>query len=61
MKAFETMGKVNENGQLSEQPESDSDDTPIEEIKASLQRALQEVKERKTQPISDLWNNIDLQ
>ena len=81
MKAIETTGKVNKNGQLlldealdispnsevkvivlvSEQPESDPDDTPVEEIKVSLRRALQEVKEGKTMPISDLWEGIDVE
>jgi hypothetical protein len=37
----------------------DPDDTPIEEIKASLRRALQEVKEGKTRPIFELWERID--
>lgn len=40
-------------------PEFDSDDTPVEEIKASLRRALQEVKEGRTRPISELWERID--
>lgn len=35
------------------------DDTPDEEIKASLRRALQEAKEGKTRPISELWERID--
>ncbi|NJL91571.1 MAG: hypothetical protein HC916_18650 [Coleofasciculaceae cyanobacterium SM2_1_6] len=40
-------------------PDFDPDDTPVEEIKASLRRALQEVKEGKTRPISELWERID--
>ncbi|EAW33624.1 hypothetical protein [Lyngbya sp. PCC 8106] len=79
MKAFEVMGKIDENGQLlldepleiksasrvkvillvSEDNEPDPDDTPVEEIKASLRRALQEAKEGKTRPISELWERID--
>ena len=39
--------------------ESDPDDTPVEEIKASLRRALQERKEGKTRQISELWERID--
>ncbi|MUG94657.1 hypothetical protein F7734_20735 [Scytonema sp. UIC 10036] len=35
------------------------DDTPVEEIKASLRRALQQVKAGETRPISELWNRID--
>lgn len=44
---------------LSDENESDEDDTPVDEIKASLIRALQEAKEGKTQPISQLWERID--
>ena len=40
-------------------PDFDPDDTPVEEIKASLRRALQEVKEGRTRPISELWERID--
>ena len=39
--------------------EPDTDDTPVEEIKASLRRALAEVKAGKTRPISELWGRID--
>ena len=39
--------------------EIDEHDTPDEEIKASLRRSLQEVKEGKTRPISELWDRID--
>jgi len=39
--------------------EDDPDDTPIEEIKASLIRALQEAKAGQTRPISELWGRID--
>ena len=79
MKAFELMGKVDNNGQLlldepleissesrvkvillvSDEPESDPDDTPVEEIKASLRRALQEVKEGKRIPLEQMWEGID--
>ncbi|WP_202803728.1 hypothetical protein [Spirulina subsalsa] len=41
-----------------EENESDLDDTPVARIKASLKRALQEVKEGKTRPISELWERI---
>jgi hypothetical protein len=37
----------------------DPDDTPVEEIKASLTRALQEFKAGKTRPISELWDRIE--
>jgi hypothetical protein len=42
-----------------DESESDPDDTPVAEIKASLRRALQEVKAGKTRPISELWDRID--
>lgn len=44
---------------VANEPDFDPDDTPVEEIKASLRRALQEVKEGKTRPISELWERID--
>lgn len=44
---------------ISEDDKSDPDDTPVEEVKASLRRALQEAKEGKTRPISELWERID--
>ncbi|WGV24843.1 type II toxin-antitoxin system RelN family antitoxin [Halotia branconii] len=39
--------------------EVDPDDTPLEEIKASLRRALQQAKAGQTRPISELWDRID--
>ena len=39
--------------------EDDPDDTPIEEVKASLKRAFQQAKAGKTRPISQLWDRID--
>jgi hypothetical protein len=39
--------------------ENDPDDTSIEEIKASLRRALQEAKEGKRIPLSQMWEGID--
>ena len=38
--------------------EVDPDDTPVEDVKASLRRALQEYKEGKTRPVSELWERI---
>jgi len=35
------------------------DDTPIEEVKASLRRALQEAKSGQRIPISQMWEAID--
>jgi hypothetical protein len=37
----------------------DPDDTPVEEIKASLKRALQEAKAGKRIPLSQMWEGID--
>ncbi|MBN3940140.1 MAG: hypothetical protein V7L21_25310 [Nostoc sp.] len=42
-----------------ETEEVDPDDTPVEEIKASLRRALQQAKSGQTRPISELWDRID--
>ncbi len=39
--------------------ENDPDDTPIEEIKASLSRALQQAKAGQTRQISELWDRLD--
>lgn len=39
--------------------ENDPDDTPVEEIKASLRRALQQAKAGQTRPISQLWDIMD--
>ena len=39
--------------------ENDPDDTPVEEIKASLRRALQQAKEGKRIPLSQMWEGID--
>jgi len=40
---------------------SDTDDTPISEIKASLTRALQEAKAGQRIPISQMWEGIDVE
>ena len=42
-----------------ESEELDPDDTPVEEIKTSLRRALQQAKAGQTRPISELWDGID--
>jgi hypothetical protein len=39
--------------------EIDPDDTPIEEVKASLKRALQEAKSGQRIPIDRMWEEID--
>ena len=40
-------------------PSTDSDDDPNELILASLRISLQQVKEGKVHPISELWDGID--
>jgi hypothetical protein len=45
----------------SETTEIDPDDTPIEEVKAGLRRALQEAKSGQRIPIAQMWESIDLQ
>jgi hypothetical protein len=40
-----------------DEPENNNDDL-IDDVKESLKRALQEVKEGKTRPISELWERI---
>ncbi|MDJ1177374.1 hypothetical protein PJF56_00710 [Roseofilum sp. BLCC_M91] len=44
---------------VSDEEEVDPDDTPVEEIKASLRRALQEAKEGKRIPLEQMWDGID--
>ena len=39
--------------------ENDPDDTPIEEVKASLKRSLLEAKEGKRIPLDQMWEGID--
>lgn len=41
--------------------EDDPDDTPVEEIKASLKRALQQAKEGKRIPLAEMWEGIDVE
>lgn len=40
-------------------PPSDPDDTPDELVLAHLRISLQEIKEGKTMPLSQLWDNLD--
>ena len=46
---------------FTEQEENDPDDTPIEDVKASLRRGFQQAKAGQTRPISELWSRIDAQ
>jgi hypothetical protein len=40
--------------------EPDLDDTPIEEVKNSLRRALQEAKSGQRIPLAQMWDGIDV-
>ncbi|NJR24500.1 MAG: hypothetical protein HC786_21260 [Richelia sp. CSU_2_1] len=44
-----------------DEAEDDPDDTPVEEIKASLRRALQEAKAGQRIPLSQMWEGIDVE
>jgi hypothetical protein len=46
--------------EITEEEDIDPDDTPIEEIKASLRRALQQAKDGQTRPLSEMWDGIDV-
>ena len=39
--------------------EDDPDDTPIEEVKASLKRAFQQAKAGQRIPFAEMWDGID--
>ena len=40
-------------------PPADTDDEPAELVLASLRTSLQQIKEGKLHPISELWDGID--
>ena len=44
-----------------DESEEDPDDTPVEEVKASLRRALQEAKTGQRIPLSQMWEGIDVE
>lgn len=44
---------------VSDEDEIDPNDTPLNEVKASLKRALQEAKEGKRIPLEQMWERID--
>ncbi len=44
-----------------DEAEDDPDDTTVEEVKASLKRALQEAKTGQRIPLSQMWEGIDLE
>ena len=47
--------------EVTEEAQTDPDDTPIEEVKASLRRALQEAKAGQRIPLSEMWDGIDVE
>ncbi len=47
--------------EVTEEPQTDPDDTPIEEVKASLRRALKEAKAGQRIPLSEMWEGIDVE
>lgn len=44
-----------------DEAEEDPDDTPVEEVKASLKRALQQAKAGQRIPLSQMWEGIDVE
>lgn len=50
---------VEEQSEFQAEITEDEDDTSIEEIAASLRRALHEVKTGQTKPIAQLWDSLD--
>ncbi|MCT7991585.1 MULTISPECIES: hypothetical protein [Oscillatoriales] len=44
---------------ISDEDDLDPDDTPAEEIKASLIRALQDAKAGRRIPLEQMWEGID--
>ncbi|GET41845.1 type II toxin-antitoxin system RelN family antitoxin [Microseira wollei] len=47
--------------EVTESAETAPDDTPIEEVKASLRRALQQAKSGQRIPLSEMWDGIDVE
>ncbi|MEZ2228923.1 MAG: hypothetical protein ACBR50_21950 [Microcoleus sp.] len=47
--------------EVTEEVETDPDDTPIEEVKASLRRALKQAKSGQRIPLSEMWEGIDVE
>lgn len=58
--AIDTPSRVKVIVLVSNEEEIDNDDTPVEEIKASLKQALQEVKAGQTIPLEQMWDGIDV-
>ncbi|HSF75735.1 MAG TPA: hypothetical protein VLA84_18215 [Microcoleus sp.] len=47
--------------EATDETEDDPDDTPVEEVKASLRRALQQAKTRQRIPLSQMWEDIEVE
>lgn len=47
--------------EVAEEVETDPDDTPIAEVKASLRRALKQAKSGQRIPLSEMWEGIDVE
>ncbi|MEG3847618.1 hypothetical protein QT971_09450 [Microcoleus sp. herbarium19] len=47
--------------EAADRAEDDPDDTPVEEVKASLKRALQQAKTGHRIPLSQMWEGIDVE
>ena len=45
--------------EIVEEEEQDPDDTPLEEVKASLRKALEESRSGQRIPIAHMWEEID--
>ncbi|MGK7947974.1 MAG: hypothetical protein AB4368_04000 [Xenococcaceae cyanobacterium] len=58
--AIDTPSRVKVIVLVSDDEETDNDDTPVEEIKASFKKALQEVKAGQTIPLEQMWDGIDV-
>jgi len=46
---------------IADEDELDSDDTPVEEVQASLMRALQDAKAGRRIPLEEMWEGIDVE
>ncbi|MDJ0746768.1 MAG: hypothetical protein QNJ32_25895 [Xenococcaceae cyanobacterium MO_167.B27] len=58
--AINTPSRVKVIVLVADDEELNSDDTPVEEIKASLKQALQEAKANQTIPLEQMWDGIDV-
>ena len=58
--AINTPSRVRVIVLVADDEELNGDDTPVEEIKASLKQALQEAKANQTIPLEQMWDGIDV-